>query len=454
MRGVLYLRKSRADDPKEAVEDTLRRHEDTLRGLAAEQGLILCGVYREVASGDCLAGREEMQRLLRDCPSGDFQAVLCMDIDRLGRGSMAEQGYILDTFKRADIRLVTPRKTFDLNNDIDETYSEFESFIARQELKAIKRRLQRGVQRSAAEGSFLSAPPYGYRRDTVAGHPSLRPEPREAEAVMLAFQLYAEQGLGCPQIAERLNTMGYLPRRAGAFSRSTVGALLQNPVYAGRVVRRGAAVQVDTQGLHPPLISAALFEEASRRRQARAHTPAAPRSQRNPLAGLVLCGCCGQKMQRLPPSPTRRQETLTCPRAGCNRAVRLSLVEQAVRGVLLHHLPVAVTLPAPPPPPSTAGRRKELEQQEERLYQLLEQGVYTPAEFARRRQVLARQKAAIAAEAMPPPATKPILTAVTYDRADAAARNRLLKEVFEKIVYYKSPDSAAESFQLEIYLRE
>ena len=269
--------------------------------------------------------------------------------------------------------------------------------------------------------------------------------------MVLAFRLYAEQGLGCPEIAQRLNGMGYLPRRGGAFSRSTVGAMLQNPVYAGRVVRRGA-VEINAQGLHPPLVSPALFEAAARRRLGRAHAPTAPRTQQNPLAGLVLCGCCGRKMQRLPPSPTRRQETLACPQAGCNRAVKLSLVEQAVRGVLLHHLPSAVT-PRVPPPPSTAGRQREVARQEERLYQLLEQGVYTPDEFRRRRQVLARQKAALAAAAAEPEPPAPIPTADAYDDASPAARNRLLKAVFEKIVYYKSPDSLPENFELELYLR-
>jgi len=92
MTGVLYLRKSRADDPGEPAQVTLARHESALRELAAQEGIALCGLYREVASGDRLAGRQEMQRLLADCGKGGFQAVLCMDIDRLGRGSMAERG--------------------------------------------------------------------------------------------------------------------------------------------------------------------------------------------------------------------------------------------------------------------------------------------------------------------------------------------------------------------------
>ncbi len=453
MRAVLYLRKSRADDTKESVEDTLRRHEDTLRGLAAQGGYTLCGVYREVASGDSLAGRREMQRLLVDCEAGTFEAVLCMDIDRLGRGSMAEQGYILDTFKRTGVQLVTPRKTFDLNNDLDETYSEFESFIARQELKAIKRRLQRGIQRSAQEGSFLSVPPYGYRRVTVEGHPSLCPEPVEAEAVVLAFRLYAEEGLGCPQIAARLNAMGYLPRRAAAFSRSTVGAMLQNPAYVGRVVRHASVGEVDTPGRHPPLVSSALFETAARRRQGKGHPPAAPHALQNPLAGLVVCGCCGVKLQRLPPSPTRRQETLACPRAGCNRAVRLSAVADAVRGVLLHHLPSTVGPAPPPPPPATLQRQESLALQEERLFQLLEQGVYTPADFQRRRQALAAQQAALTTP-VPSVDRHPITVAEAYDRATPARQNALLKAVFERIVYYKAPDAPPEEFTLDIYLRE
>ena len=74
-----------------------------------------------------------MLRLLDDISQKRYDAVLCMDIDRLGRGDMASQGMILDTLRTAECLIVTPRRVYDLNNEMDETYSEFEAFMARQE---------------------------------------------------------------------------------------------------------------------------------------------------------------------------------------------------------------------------------------------------------------------------------------------------------------------------------
>lgn len=456
MRAAMYLRKSRADDPHEAAEVTLRRHEDCLRQLATREDIGIVAVYREVVSGDRLCAREQMQRLLADCGSGGFDGVLCMDIDRLGRGSMAEQGYILDTLKSAGVRIVTPRKVYDLNNDLDETYSEFESFMARQELKLIKRRLQRGVRRTAEEGGFLSLPPYGYRRATVDGRPSLAPIPEEAEAVHLIFAWYTREGLGCQQIAERLRAMGVLPRRAAAFGRTAVLDILANPVYCGRIRRYGADGTLDIEGLHPPLISEREFAEAAAIRRARAHPPTAKRTLQNPLAGLIVCGICGTPLQRLPASRTRRQESIACPRAGCNVASRLEAVENAVMAALLPLLPPTIkpkTAHEPSRDPA-ALRRRQIEDQQARLYALVEQGVYTSEEFTRRRAALKKQRAALPTEPPPAPSPVPFDTATAYARADAAGRNAFLRLFIERITYKKATDALPEEFELEIKMKK
>ena len=455
MNAAMYLRKSRADDPHEAAEITLQRHENSLRELAARENIVITAVYREVVSGDRLSTRGQMQKLLTDCENGVFDAVVCMDIDRLGRGSMAEQGYILDTLKNANVRIITPRKVYDLNNDLDETYSEFESFMARQELKLIKRRLQRGVRRTAQEGGFLSQPPYGYRRTTIDGRPSLTPIEEEAEAVRLIFEWYTHDGLGCQQIAERLNAMGFLPRRAAMFGRTAILDILANPVYCGRVRRQSADGTLDIAGLHPPIISEREFSEAAAIRRTRAHPPTVKHTLQNPLVGLLYCGFCGAPMQRLPATRTRRQESIACPRAGCNVASRLEAVEVAVVAALLPLLPITIApkMSVAPPTDNAASRRRQLDNQLARLYTLVEQGVYTPEEFAERRMVLETQRAALPTAPSPISVPSPIPTATAYTRADAAGRNAFLRLFIEKITYIKQPKALPEEFALEITLK-
>lgn len=158
---ALYLRKSRSDDPEKSVEETLRRHREILDKYAIENGIDVKpeDIYEEVVSGESLYSRPEMLRLLESVESGAYEGVLCMDIDRLGRGKTSDQGIILETFKYSNTKIITPNRQYDLNDEFDEDYAEFEGFMAHRELKMIKRRMQRGIQKTIEEGGYLANAP-------------------------------------------------------------------------------------------------------------------------------------------------------------------------------------------------------------------------------------------------------------------------------------------------------
>ena len=67
-----YLRKSRRDVELEALGqgETLARHEKQLADIAARLGVQILHTYREIVSGDTIAERPEMQRLLADVNTG------------------------------------------------------------------------------------------------------------------------------------------------------------------------------------------------------------------------------------------------------------------------------------------------------------------------------------------------------------------------------------------------
>ncbi len=174
-----------------------------------------------------------MLRLLDDISQKRYDAVLCMDIDRLGRGDMASQGMILDTLRTAECLIVTPRRVYDLNNEMDETYSEFEAFMARQEYKMITRRMRRGVTAAAKEGSHISEVPFGYRRAWEGKRASLEPHPENAPWVRRAFDLYVNQFQGCQAIADLFNREGPPPKKAQQWGRTAIRRILRNPIYTG-----------------------------------------------------------------------------------------------------------------------------------------------------------------------------------------------------------------------------
>lgn len=117
-----YLRKSRSDDPSEPVDVTLRKHRVALEALSKKLQLPISKTFEEVVTGDSLYVRPEMMRLLEAVEAGECGAVLVMDIDRLGRGGMRDQGIILDAFKYSGTKIITPDRVYDLNDDSDERW--------------------------------------------------------------------------------------------------------------------------------------------------------------------------------------------------------------------------------------------------------------------------------------------------------------------------------------------
>jgi len=217
MRYAIYLRKSRADDTSEPLEVTLQRHRQMLEKYMQQHDIAVQDedVFEEVVSGDSLYARPQMLRLLEVVEAGTYTGVLCVDIQRLGRGSMQDQGMILDAFKWSDTKIITPTRTYDLSNDMDETYTEFESFMGRQEYKMIKKRLRRGLNATIENGGYIANAPYGYDKTKIGKTPSLKINEAEAKFIHMIFDLY-QSGMGTATIATTIDRLGAkaAPRRA------------------------------------------------------------------------------------------------------------------------------------------------------------------------------------------------------------------------------------------------
>lgn len=487
---AMYLRKSRAEELTDTVDETLKRHKETLTEFAQKNGLLISGIYEEVVSGESLYTRPQMLKLLADVEHGDYDAVLCMDIDRLGRGSMSDQGIILETLKASNTKIITPRKVYDLNNDIDETYSEFESFMARQELKVIKRRMQRGIKRTIEDGGYIANAPYGYKRAYIDKRPTLEILDDEAKFVRIMFDLYANKGYGCQHIADTINAMGAKPHRSDQFVRVSVMKILKNPTYIGKIVwnqktqiRKGVKGNKKAQfiyhpreqwtvvdGIHKPIINKKLFDKVQGIISKHTHPPANTGKVENPLAGLIFCKHCGGLMQR---QVIRCGGTyLMCPKKGCTVSSSLPLVEKAVVNALrdkmdrllletkinpdTHQEQFAETLK------SIHTERQTLNRQLDKLHDLLEQGVYTIEVFLQRQKILNEKLGKLdnAEEEITRNQKKPDLKAQTlairnvlnlYDVSSPQRRNELLKSVMNKVVYSKQTSAKPNEFRLEFF---
>ena len=312
--AAAYIRKSRMEEGMD-TDEVLRKHRAWLEECAERHGLDIVDYYPEVVSGESLYARPQMLQMLEAVEAARYDAVLCMDLDRLSRGRMKDQGIILDAFRDSGTLIVTPDKVYDLADEIDDELAEFKTFMSRREYKIINKRLRRGLQRSIQDGCYVANAPYGYKRVTIDRRPTLEIFEPEANFVRIMFQMYAS-GYGCQAIASQINAMGARPHRSSSFSRNSVAKILRNPVYIGKIVwdqkthikknTKGNQKHITiynprekwtiTDGLHPPIIDNETFDAVQAIMQGRYHPSKQDGTVKSPLAGLVKCANCGGNM--------------------------------------------------------------------------------------------------------------------------------------------------------------
>lgn len=494
---LCYLRKSRAEEGMD-TDEVLARHWETLRELADKRGDHIIEVYKEVVSGESLYARPEMMRLLSDVSDNKADGVLCMDLDRLSRGRMTDQGMILDAMKWSNTKIVTPDKVYDLNEEMDEQSAEFKTFISRQEYKQIVKRLRRGVLRSVQDGCYVSNAPYGYKKTTIDRKPTLEIVSEEAGIVKTMFDMY-ENGLGCQSIATWANDVGAKPRRSERFTRTSVKCILQNPTYCGNViwnrlshVRKGQRgnekhltiynpkekwILVD--GLHKAIVSKDQFDKVQAIFKDRYIPSKNDGEIKSPLVGLIKCGNCGKNMQRIPYSKKggNNKDYLYCMTKGCIKASPYEYVEEMVIAHLRDTMKALEKRKTADNKDAMliqeklldATRQKviDLRSAKQRLYDFLEDGTYSVETF-RERMAVANDKIDAATrkadeielkiehmgkEDKHKKAEKIKTVLDAYMVAGPSEKNRLLRTVIKEIIYSKSKDDGPRGFDLDVKLK-
>lgn len=488
----LYLRKSRMEEGLDTGE-VLAKHQKVLLDYAQEHGIHIIETYPEVVSGESLYARPQMLRLLQDVEDGRYDCVLCMDLDRLSRGRMKDQGIILDAFKDSETLIVTPEKVYNLSDEIDEEYAELKTFMSRREYKIINKRLRRGLQQSIEDGCYVANAPYGYKKVTVDRKPTLEIYEPEAQFVRMMFQLYV-QGYGCISIARHINALGARPHRSAEFSRSSVAKILHNPTYIGKIVwnqkkhikkgshgnAKGIVIYQPKEqwtivdGRHPPIIDKELYDQAQAILDKRYIPSKNDGTVKSPLVGLVKCANCGMNMQRL---VMKGDAYLLCNRPGCCASTKVPLVEDRVLEYLARTLEQLTLSPTA----ALGGQdtsvletsletiRKELaavQRQKSRLYELLELGEYDIPTFRERMDVIRNKQTNLERKeadtqrtlqdikAADPAALAEKIKYVldNYSTSNAAQRNALLRSVIQVIYYHKEKKTKPSAFYLDFVL--
>lgn len=487
MNVAIYLRKSREDIELEKTlgeGETLKKHRVALLKYAKDHNLNIIEIKEEVVSGDSLFCRPQMLDLLKEVEENKYDGVLVMDIDRLGRGGMKDQGIILEAFKESNTSIITPGKTYDLNNEYDEEMTEFKTFFARRELKSITKRMQGGRIRSVERGNYIGTrPPLGYDIEFINKDRTLKINTSEAEIIKIIFNMY-EEGNGASSIANHLNSLNLKTKDNNDFSQSSILNIIRNPIYIGKVTwnkkkskkskvpgkRREVKLLAKedwtiSEGKHEPIISEDQFNRCQDVLNGRYHIPYQLKNKPvNPFAGLITCRICGKKMTM---RSLRGIPRLMCVNKCGNVSSRFDIVEEdvlkALEDYLINYKYEIENLQAKVNTSlledHLASTEKELitlMEQKNKLFDFLERGIYDEQTFIDRTKNLDQRIkeykntiSKINTEIKKSNKKNNKLNIIKFENAinayrvtdDVALKNKLLKSILYKIDYYKEKNS-------------
>jgi len=454
-------------------------------------------VLQEVVSGDSIAGRPEMIKLLQMVESGAYEAVVCIDMDRLSRGSGADQALVINTFKYSDTKIITPAKTYDFALETDEQFAELSLFMAKQEYRQIKKRLYQGRISSAKEGKWQGTEsPYGYESYRIKGKKGqfLRIVPEEASVIKMIFDLYLnDPNMGSGKLAEKLNALGYRQRNGSSWLGQTILNILKNPVYKGTVVfsrRKNVTIMENGEligkrvfnndplvvpGLHDAIISESDFDRAREiRLNKMSDKTHKDKTLINPLSVVLHCEYCGKPM-RIVSKPTKDSRIrVACRTTGCPcHMAYVDLIEEKILQALKillsdYSFGAAETRSAAlieETLSSLSSKLKTLETKLGRAMEAYEIGAYDVLEYQKRssetKSEIAEIKAQIAeitkkkenASDLAPKIQNVLDT--YYSLPDPTSKNKMLREILERVDFRKDsigPENYSD-FELTLHPR-
>ena len=353
-----------------------------------------------------------------------LKGVLVVEPQRLSRGDLEDCGKIVNAFRYSNTEIVTPYMTYDLTNKMQRKFFEQELLRGNDYLEYTKEILLRGRIAAIKRGCYIgNTPPFGYNKIVNEdGDNTLEPN-EYASAVLMAYEMYVNEGKTYLQIARHFDSLGIKPYRSKIWEKCSIRAMLRNRHYIGQVVfgatrtekvledgqltkhrNRPAAKEeiIIAKGKHPAIVPLELFEAAQEKqdKNPRTHSDA---PLRNPLAGMIFCHHCGKALYQRP-YPHARSRIECRNRNGCGSKSTFldELVEAVAYSMEMEQLP-ALELKLKNNEGKSASIQKaqldrmnkelaEMEDREERLHTFLENGTYTEETFLKRNKLLQAEK--------------------------------------------------------------
>lgn len=236
---AIYSRKSRFTGKGESIGNQIELCKSYVAGMFGEKYAEECEIFEDEGFSGGNLKRPDFQKMMEQVRRRRFRAIVVYRLDRISRNISDFTG-LIDELTKLDVSFISIREQFDTGTPMGRAMMFIISVFSQLERETIAERIRDNMQELAKTGRWLGGnTPTGYGSESVSAVSvdgkmrkvcKLRLITEEAEIVRMIFDLYTQFDSLTATEAELLRR-GIKTKKGNNFSRFSIKAILQNPVY-------------------------------------------------------------------------------------------------------------------------------------------------------------------------------------------------------------------------------
>ena len=304
IRCAIYTRKSTTEGLEQEFNSLDAQRESCSSYISSQRHEGWVEIDKQYDDGGFTGGNMErpaLKQLLEDIKAGMIDCIVVYKVDRLSR-SLMDFSRIMDTFDKSGVSFVSVTQQFNTTSSMGRLTLNILLSFAQFEREIISERTRDKMSAARRKGKYIGGRPIlGYDIDRATK--KLIVNELEAERVRQIFDLYLECE-GLIGTLEAIEARGWRSKNwvtktekqlgGGQFYKTSLHALLTNPIYIGKVTYHDEIYEGEHQAIVAPDVFAAVKKKLHSNRVSlgdRIHGKSP-----GVLAGLLRCSACDSMM--------------------------------------------------------------------------------------------------------------------------------------------------------------
>ncbi|MGM9550526.1 MAG: recombinase family protein [Faecousia sp.] len=236
---AIYSRKSKFTGKGESIGNQIELCKEYIRAHYGDDALDHLVVYEDEGFSGGNLNRPDFKRMMAAAKERKFKAIIVYRLDRISR-NISDFSSLIEDLARLDIAFVSIKEQFDTGSPMGRAMMYIASVFSQLERETIAERIRDNMHELAKTGRWLGGTtPTGFESEgeenvTVDGKKKktfkLKLVPQEAEIIRLIYDLFTETNSLTMTEAELMKRR-IVTRNGNYFTRFSIKAILQNPVY-------------------------------------------------------------------------------------------------------------------------------------------------------------------------------------------------------------------------------